>query len=182
MSKAVSALSGAEFQGFVTVAETGLRGMITLRGDLGSAAVTAAVASVTGCKVPETGRINWKRSRGVAWMSPDELLIFGPYGKVAQDVATLSAALSGSHHLVANVSDARAVFRISGQQSRDIVAKLSPVNVAAVTPGMFRRTRFAQVPAAFHMPDANRIEIICFRSVGKYMFDLLSNAIKNGPL
>jgi sarcosine oxidase subunit gamma len=50
MSKAVSALSGAEFKGFASVTETGLRGMITVRGDLASKAMTAAIKAATrGC-------------------------------------------------------------------------------------------------------------------------------------
>ena len=37
MSKAVSALQGAVYQGYVEVREMGLQGMITLRGDQTSA-------------------------------------------------------------------------------------------------------------------------------------------------
>ncbi|MGR3380616.1 MAG: sarcosine oxidase subunit gamma, partial [Roseovarius indicus] len=42
MSDAVSALKGASFDGTVTVRDAGLQGMITLRGDLGSAKMTKA--------------------------------------------------------------------------------------------------------------------------------------------
>jgi sarcosine oxidase subunit gamma len=45
---------------------------------------------------------------------------------------------------------------------------------------MFRRSRLAQVPAAFWMPDAETFQIVCFRSVARYMFDLLSIAAQPG--
>ena len=65
---------------------------------------------------------------------------------------------------------------------RDVIAKLAPVDMH---PGqfngtMFRRTRFAQVPAAFWMPDAQTVRIVCFRSVARYMFDLLRIAAQPG--
>ncbi|MGC1503573.1 MAG: sarcosine oxidase subunit gamma, partial [Sulfitobacter sp.] len=45
---------------------------------------------------------------------------------------------------------------------------------------MFRRTRLAQVPAAFWMPDAETVQIICFRSVAQYVFDVLNVAAQCG--
>lgn len=180
MSKAVSALAGAEYQGFAHVADTGLRGMITLRGDLGSPALTAVVQQITDCPVPGQGEIRSKRSRSVAWMSPDELMLFGPYGSVHKDMATLADALKGQHHLLANVSDARAVFRVTGENAADVIAKISPADLRGFAPGTMRRTRLAQVPAAFHMPKPGIYEVICFRSMATYMFDLLANAAQSG--
>ncbi|HAR53986.1 MAG TPA: sarcosine oxidase subunit gamma, partial [Roseovarius nubinhibens] len=43
MSDAKSALPGARYEGFVKLREMGLQGMITLRGDLASAKLAAAV-------------------------------------------------------------------------------------------------------------------------------------------
>ncbi|MCB2120102.1 MAG: sarcosine oxidase subunit gamma, partial [Rhodobacteraceae bacterium] len=57
MSKAVSALGGVSHEGFAKVAEAGLRGMITVRGDLGSAAMKKAVKAATGTAVPAPRRI-----------------------------------------------------------------------------------------------------------------------------
>jgi sarcosine oxidase subunit gamma len=104
------------------------------------------------------------------------------YPKAGENVAALNAALAGEHALVVNVSDARAVFRVTGPRCREVMAKLTPANVAtdAFAPGQWRRTRLAQVAAAFHMPDAESFEIVCFRSVAQYMFDLLSNAARTG--
>ena len=182
MSKAVSALSGAKFAGFATVTETGLRGMITVRGDLASKEMAAAVKSATGAGVPDQRKVSVGDKGKVAWMSPDELLVVVEYATVLETVATLTTALAGSHALVANVSDARAVFEISGEGSRDALAKLAPVDLSksAFAPDEIRRTRIAQVPAAFWQTGDSCFEVICFRSVAQYMFDVLRLSVTNG--
>ena len=115
-------------------------------------------------------------------MSPDELLIMCGYSEVSAALGKITKALGKSHALAANVSDARAVFEVSGPHARDVLAKLAPVDLApdVFTHGMFRRTRMAQVPAAFWLREADTFQIICFRSVGQYMFDLLKVAAQPG--
>ena len=63
-----------------------------------------------------------------------------------------------------------------------MIAKLAPVDMArdAFAPGELRRTRFAQVAAAFWMADESTAQVFCFRSVGQYMFDLLKIAAAPG--
>ncbi len=182
MSKAVSALNGANAQGFVSVQGVGPQGMITLRGDLGSSKLTRVVEAVTGAKPPARGRIEMAGDAAVAWMSPDELLLVMPYGGVQGALATLSDKLKGEHHLAVPVSDARAMFQISGQGVREVIAKLCPVDMAPdrFSVGDFRRTRLAQVPAALWMADDQTVKIVCFRSVAQYVFDLLKNASEIG--
>lgn len=182
MSEAVSALSGASSSGFVSVVEAGLRGMIILRGDLGAAKLKNAVKKLTGVDVPEAGRIAMKSERGVAWMSPDEVLILTPYVEVAAAAAELQKALKGTHHLVANVSDTRAVFRLQGKAVREVLAKISPadVSVAGFAPGQIRRSRLAQVAGAFWLTDEETAEIVCFRSVAAYVFGVLQHSARAG--
>lgn len=180
----VSALSNAQYDGSVQVADTGLRGMITLRGDLADKGLAKAVKAATGLGVPKQRQVLTKGSNGVAWMSPDELLIMVPYSAATQTAADLQLALSGQHALVANVSDARAVFRIAGAGCREVIAKLAPVDMASdkFAPCTIRRTRIAQIAAAFWMVDEETAELVCFRSVAQYAFDILIQAAKNGPV
>ena len=182
MSNVVSALQNASFvDGIADVREMGLRGMITLRGDLSDKKLIKAVKAIAGA-MPEQRMIAVKGEAGAAWMSPDELLLMVPHGDALSTVESLNASLKGTHFLAANVSDARAVFEVSGPCAREVMAKLAPVDFArgAFEMGMFRRTRMAQVPAAFWMNGENSFTIVCFRSVGEYMFDLLSVAAQNG--
>ncbi len=182
MSNPVSALDGATYEGFAKVEEVGLRGMITLRGDLGAAKLKKAARDATGVDVPVAGHANTSGDSGIAWMSPDELLILTPYEGVEAKIADLDKALKRQHYLAVNVSDARAVFRVSGSRAREVIAKLAPVDMStdAFKPGQFRRTRMAQVPAAFWMAEDGSLYVICFRSVADYMFNILKTSSEAG--
>jgi sarcosine oxidase subunit gamma len=182
MSNAVSALNGQSHVGMADVADTGLRGMISVRGDFSSAKFKAAIKSVTGLAVPAQRRVETNDDMAVAWMSPDELLIVCDYAGVSTHVAALGKALASEHALAVNVSDARSVVRVSGAGARDALAKLCPVDLsqAAFQAGMIRRTRLAQVAAAFWMTGEDSFEVICFRSVADYVFDNLAVAAESG--
>lgn len=178
----VSALMGAVAEGRTRVEEAGLQGMITMRGDLASVALKNAVTGVAGVDFPAQRAIATVGEKGIAWMSPDELLVLVPYGEADEAVATMAAALKGEHATVANVSDARALFRIEGPHAREALAKLTPADLhpAVFGPGEMRRTRLAQVPAAIWQSGAEEFHVICFRSVAKYVFDLLALSARDG--
>jgi sarcosine oxidase subunit gamma len=175
---ATSALPGARYEGFVNVAEAGLHGMITLRGDL--AALAGAVQDATGCTIPNQRRVVQSGTNAVAWMSPDELLILCKYEAAPGLAASLAQALQGQFATVANVSDARAVFTVSGAMAKDALAKICPVDFGALREGDIRRTRAAQVAAAIWVSAPEEMTLVCFRSVAGYMFDLLSRAAQPG--
>ncbi|WP_299748247.1 sarcosine oxidase subunit gamma family protein [uncultured Tateyamaria sp.] len=183
MSNAVSALNGVTWtQGIATVTEVPLQGMITLRGQLTDAKVKKAAMSATSLEMPGHGQANCVDDRGICWMSPDELLVLCPYDAVSTNLKQMQGVLGDVHSLCVNVSDARAVFDLSGDNAREVLAKLVPVDLAPdqFTVGMFRRTRMAQVPAAFWLHDNDSFRIICFRSQAQYVFDLLTVASQRG--
>lgn len=184
--RAVSALESEAFEGVAAVAEAGLRGMVTLRADLSAAKVKAAVKKVAGVDLPGKRRIAMKDGRGAGWMSPDELLILVPYAEAGAAVAALSKALAGLHHLAADVSDARACFRVEGRAAREVMAKLSPTDFSppergsgGFAEGELRRSRLAQVPAAYWIEDGG-FTVVAFRSVACYVFDVLKLAASPG--
>jgi len=181
MSDPVSALNGASFSGIASVNESGLAGMITLRGDLASPKLQAAVTAATGARMPEPGTVALSEDGGLCWMSPDELLVLVHYAEVEVKLAEINAGLAGEHALAVNVSDARAVFQVSGDGAREVLGKLCPVDLSAqaFVPGQFRRTRMAQVAAAFWLDQDGSFHIVCFRSVADYMFSLLSTAAQS---
>ena len=182
MSELVSALMGARYNGLVTLQDCGPAGMITLRGDMAAPAMAQALDKVLGLPVPETRRIvtSADGTGRAAWMSPDELLLILPYAQVNEALAALNAALTGVHHLAENVSDARALISVEGPDARvrEVLAKLAPVDLHPTQfgPGDFRRSRLAQVAGAFWMAEPGRINVVCFRSVAQYVFDLLQAA------
>ncbi|MCF2870457.1 sarcosine oxidase subunit gamma [Octadecabacter sp. G9-8] len=159
------------------ITRSNARGMITLRGDLTSAKMKSAVKAACGQGMPTSAQVLGDGDGGVAWMSPDELLVMVPYDDVADVIADLNSALKGEHALVADVSDARAVFSINGADAHEVLARVCPVDlhVDSFAIGQFRRTRLAQVAAAFWRHEAG-FDVVCFRSVGDYVDGVLRNA------
>lgn len=180
MSNAVSALQGVSSDGYVRVQELGLQGMLTLRCDLSLAKVAKAVQAAVGVEMPKQRSISVKNGAGAAWMSPDELLLMMPHDQAEAVAAKLRKALGKTHSLVANVSDARVVLPLTGAGAREVVAKLAPVDMQALKSGEIRRSRLAQVPAAFWVSGEDEITLVAFRSVAQYVFDLLTNAAQRG--
>ena len=182
MSEPRSALNGASYNGFASITEAAPHGMITIRGDMASEPFRDAVANSAQVPVPSKTMLRQAGDRTLAWMSPDELLLLCPYADVAGSIAALQAALSNSHHLISDVSDARAMFTVTGVDAYEVLAKLTPADISPdrFAPGVLRRTRLAQVPAAIWMQDETSFRVICFRSVAQYVFDLLRISAQPG--
>ncbi len=165
-------------RGFVTIAAASPMGMITLRG--ATATLAAPVAQVTGLTWPEPRRITTKGDRALAWMSPDEGLLILPPSERAKTLTSLQSTLDGQFATLADVSDARAVFTITGAGWRDALAKLCPVDFATLQPDEIRRTRAAQVAVALWQSAPDQVTLVCFRSVAEYMYTLLCTAAAAG--
>ena len=180
MSEPVSALNGLRSSGMVTLAEAGLKGMITLRGDLADPRLAAALNAELGCTVPARRRLAAGAGGSALWMSPDELLLITDHARAGALVAALESALAGGFFTLADVSDARAVFTLEGAQARDVLAKICPVDFSDFEPGEVRRTRAAQVAAALWRASEDEFTLVCFRSVAQYMWDLLETVSRPG--
>ncbi|MEV8466378.1 sarcosine oxidase subunit gamma [Fluviibacterium sp. DFM31] len=153
-------------------------GMILVRGSLADAGFSEALTSC-GITVPDTRQIAPCVAGQVGWMSPDELLVFCDASASADLTARLDTALAGQHTLVQRVDDMRARFRIAGPGARVALAKLCPVDMARIAPGELRRTRLAQIPAAFWTENGTDFDLLCFRSVATYARDVLTQAARH---
>jgi sarcosine oxidase subunit gamma len=163
------------FSGYVKVCEKTTKGMLTVRGDLSSSKFKNAFINAVGTKLPNEVKIILAENN-VAWMSSDELLILCNYVDITNLSQNLQMEFKGQHHMLVNVSDARALFEVSGSGVREVIAKLAPVNIASINIGEIRRTRFAQIAAAFWVNSDTSLSVICFSSVADYMFELLKTA------
>ncbi len=177
-----AALGGASFEGAARIEEIEPVGMIAFRGDLEKAEVRTAMKAVTGLDVPGQRGISIRGDWALGWMSHDELIVLLHCTELGATLGALEDRLAGYHHLALDVSDARAVFRISGAGAREVLAKLSPVDLSAhrFGPGEIRRTRAAQVAVAFWLDEDGVFTLICFRSVARYVFDILSISAQSG--
>ena len=183
MTEPVSALGGAAFQGFASVREIGPWGMITLRAKPDVVGLAGVVRRAVGTALPKPRRMEWEgpadSGRGCGWMSPDEYLLILPYAEAAAALEGLNAGLKGQHFLAADVSDARAVFRVEGPKADQVLRKLTPADLDAMEPGELRRSRVAQVAGAFWAADGG-YTLVTFRSVAGYAMGILSHAAQPG--
>ena len=163
------------YSGYVEVSEKMASGMLTLRGDFKSRKFKTSFMKVVGTKFPKDREVILA-TNDVAWMSPDELLILCDYADVSTLSQKLQLGLKDQHHMLVNVSDARALFEVSGSGIREVIAKLAPVNISTLKIGEIRRTRFSQISAAFWLTSETSLSVICFRSVADYMFNLLKTS------
>ena len=168
----------------VEIARRAPLGIIALRCDLGDPRLAPALDGAAGCALPAQRRFVGGAGGAAAWMSPDELLVFVPPATLASALATLETALAGAHCLIADVSDARAVFRLTGPGAREALAKGAPVDLAPAAFGLgdFRRTRLGQVAAAIWSPEAEVFELMCFRSFAEHVALWLETAALPGSL
>lgn len=178
------AIAGAFDGALARIEALPVTGMISVRCDLADAALRKAACALTGTDFPDPLRLEEADGRALGWMSPDELLVLLPHAEVAGAAGTLAEALATSHALVLDVSDARQLFTVRGQGARDVLAKLAPVDLspAAFPVGTFRRTRLAQVPAAFWARADGGFALFCFRSHAAYVRGILQAAARAAPV
>ena len=191
MSAPVMALGAAAFEGVVAVRELAPRTMITLRGDLASAKMAAAVQ---GCRrARRAGRLGavFGDETAALWMSPDELFLIRPRATGRRPhLRRPKQALAGSHHPRRRRLRRAVGLPLEGEGAhvRDVLAKLSladvhPESFPPAPPPPDRATHPARgkVPAAFWMQDDASAEVVAFRSVAAYVFGLLKTAAEAGP-
>ena len=68
---------------------------------------------------------------------------------------------------------------IRNVKADQVLKKLCPVDIDRLAPGELRRSRAAQVAAAFWQ-DGQGYTLVCFRSVAGYMMGLLSHSAQPG--
>lgn len=152
-------------------------GMIQIRADLARAG--DAIAGAVGLALPVPNATATDGSRTLCWMSPDELLLVLPKPEATEAAAALADALSTEHALVLDVSDMRAAFAVDGPRAAQVLAKLCPADVAAMSANGIRRTRAAQVACGIWRRGEGFV-LIGFRSVGDYIGGLLRGAARPG--
>lgn len=167
----------------IELAEAPLLGMVTVRGDLAAPAVAEAVQAALGVAIPAQRKVAiGNDGRRALWMAPDELMLQLPYEQADDAVVTIDRTLGDTPHLVANVSDARAMFVLKGECVRDVLAKGAPIDLHrdAFGVGDLRRTRISAVAAAIYQThaDPETFEVFCFRSYAAYLWDWLCASSK----
>lgn len=149
-------------------------GMIAIRGDAESPSLQNAL-KLLGVTVPGKCEIIGGPDLHAAWMAPDEVLVMLPTDQVRNATEKLGSALQGEHFLCVDVSDMRTCVEVSGHGSRDLLAKGTPADVSpeAFRVGQFRRSRFAQIQAAFWLVEERTVRMLCRRSETDHLLSWL---------
>lgn len=165
----------------VSISEVSGRAMIDVRGLANDSAFLAAAKSALGLDLPLSPRTS--RAKGgieVLWMSVDQWLVCCEADEKETVLARLNAALEGIHSLIVDVSDARAIIRVSGEHARATVMKATSVDLLAddVKAGFVRRMLFAEIAALVHVRglDPDVVDVYVFRSYADYAWDWLEEA------
>ena len=152
------------------------RGMIDLRGVASDRKFMAAVKQVLGLDLPKAPRssVSWGDLKAL-WLSVDQWLILCPGARTAELLAALRASLGGIHSLTVDVSDMRAVLRLEGEGSREVLMKGCSLDLlsADYAPGTVRRMHYAEIAALIHVVEDDVFDIYVFRSYAHYAWDFL---------
>ena len=160
----------------VSLREIPDRGMIDLRGLTSDDAFMAAAKGALGVGLPIAPRtsVSWGDIK-VLWLSVDQWLILCPRMKAAALLADLKTAMTGIHSLAVDVSDMRAVIRIEGEGSREVLMKGTSLDLLSgeYAGGTVRRMRYAEIAALLHVVEDDVFDIYVFRSYAQYAWDFL---------
>lgn len=166
----------------IGIAPSGQRGMITLRGDLASETLAAAVDEAVGLAVPGPLSLVADGDARAVWMSPDELLLFCDYAEANTATARIAEQMGDAHHMALNVSDARAVIRLTGARVGEVLAKGAPCDCSdhGFPVGTARRTHLAGLAVAFWRLDSETWEIVALRSYAHHLLAWLEQSAQPG--
>ena len=157
--------------------------MIDLRGLSTDKKFMAAAKSVLGFELPKAARTSnaWGDVKAL-WLSPDQWLVLCPRDKTTALLESLNEALSKIHSLCVDVSDMRAVIRLTGEGVHEILMKGCSLDLLSeeYAPGTVRRVRFAEIAALINIVETNTIDLYVFVSYAEYAWEFLLKAARKG--
>ncbi len=130
------------------------------------AEVSAALHDLCGLALPEPGRFNESGGIACLWTGIDSWMLAGSEAGDGPLFADLVAAMTGLAAVV-NQGDGRCILRLSGAPSREVLARLCPVDThpREFGPGHCAATRIGHVGAHLSQLDAvPSFEIQAFRA------------------
>jgi sarcosine oxidase subunit gamma len=153
-------------------------GMIDLRGLASDERFLSRVREVLGFDLPLKPRTSAGAGDIAAlWLSVDQWLITLPRREAVSLHGRLAQALKGVHSLAVDMSDARAIFRLEGENAREVLNKGASVDFTAreIGAGFVRRIRYAEIAALVHVRQVNPFacDLYVFRSYAEHAWRYL---------
>jgi heterotetrameric sarcosine oxidase gamma subunit len=139
--------------GMVWIAEQLFGGKLVLRADPNEA--VEPLRSALGLGLPfEPLTSATAGETSALWMGPDEWMLVTAPGEAAACEEKARAALAGVHHQLVDVSDYYTVIEVAGPKARDLLMKLTTLDVhpRAFGPGMVAGSMFGRAQALLWLP------------------------------
>jgi len=167
----------------ISMSEVSDRGMIDLRGEAGSVKFRQAAKAALGIDLPLKPRSSAvKGDVTVLWLSVDQWLVCCPRNKAGGLVGNLRKNLGEIHSLAVDVTDARAIIRLEGDNVREVLMKGSSIDftLPEYKAGLVRRLVFAEIAALAHIVADKpcTIDIYVFRSFADYTWKWIEATAK----
>lgn len=147
-----------------------------LRGDLKT--LGAAVKSVENMKAPTASQSTYSDQCAIHWIGPDTLMVIAGEDTALSD--SFSSALNGKACQVTNITNNYTVIELSGDKARDVLQKLSTLDLDAAIfkKGSVAGTAFAHsnVVLACRLDAPDTFDIVIRRSHADYLWCLIANA------
>lgn len=167
----------------ISITEVATLGMIDVRGLASDEKFLATIKPVLGIDLPREPRTSTTQGDITAlWLSVDQWVVLCPREDAGALATALTTTLEGIHSLVCNMSDARAIIRLEGNGTREVLMKGMAVDLfdPGCGAGTVRRALFAGIAALFHIravePDV--IDLYVFRSYANYAWDWLARTAR----
>ncbi len=120
----------------VQISERPFIAKLTLRGNPDDVAFLKAVEGVLGHALPVAPNTTvLSKTMDIAWVGPDEWMIYAEADSQSTLVADLRKALEGQHSAVVDVSDYYTLIRVTGAKARATMAKGCPLDLDPVSFG-----------------------------------------------
>ena len=163
--------------GSIAITQRPFEGKLILRGD--PSVIGASVADMMGARLPAKVHETTTGPRGTTqWLSPDEWLIITTPDAEAALIRDLTAALTGKHHQIANVTDYYTTIELSGAHAREMLMKIATVDFDARTfrSGMGATTNLGRVNAWLRATADDSFDIVIRISMADYLWCLLAES------
>ena len=169
--------------GVARLSEKPLLGKVILRG--GDSALAAQVEQAIGVELPMQPNTSSRSETVTAlWLGPDEWMLMTDVGGAAALLEGLAPVLSDMHHQFVDVTDATTVVELSGHRAREMLMKLTTLDLhpRAFGAGDVAGSRFGRIAATLYQsrddgPDGGpTFALIVQSSMADYLWCLLAES------
>lgn len=133
-------------------------------------AVSQALEAATGLRLPRPGETLGDSAARVVWTGRGQAMFFGPHPGDFTDQAAMT-----------DQSDAWTVLRLEGPAARDVLARLTPVDLrpSVFAKGQSVRSELGHMMVSISCTGKETFEIMVMRSMTKTAIHDLENAMSN---